>query len=75
MNWGMNNTVPEPNRSMEELGFMGLTKQGAHPDEAFPAGTSTNPQFRLGDEILDSSNTATKPMPDPAGGNYGLRRY
>lgn len=70
-NYSLNNTVPEPDRSMENLGF---DTMDPHPGAAFPKGTSTNETMAFDDQIVDSANTTKQPWPTPVGGNYGLRR-
>ena len=71
-NYKLNNTVPEPDRSMDNLGF---DTMGTHPNESFPAGTSHNQPFTFADEVVDSANTVKRQWPTPAGGDYGLRKY
>lgn len=70
--YSLNNTVPEPDRSMENLGFEG--RLDVHPSTKFPKGSTTNQQLVIQDEILDTSNTQKRPWPTPSGGDYGLRK-
>ena len=75
-NFSLNTGVKEQPRAMEELGFDGMTAHDLTRDEHFPKGTRVqNTDFTLKDEVITSANTVKSPMPTPAGGDYGLRRY
>lgn len=70
-NFSLNNTVPEPDRSMDELGYNNVPDCPATPR---PQGQGQGLPHPMTDEVTDHSNTVPMGWPTPAG-DFARRTY
>lgn len=69
MNFSLNNTVPEPDRSMDVIGFDNVPQA---PTTGVPQGQGIQTlPHPIGAEVTDHSNT--EPMPVPPNGVNGIQ--
>ena len=75
-NYSLNNSVPEPDRSLEDKGFNGPSV--TNPPTAYETGAFGPPPNQLTspltNEVNESSNTETKGL-GPAAGDFARRGY
>lgn len=66
-NYSLNNSVPEPDRSLNDVGYMGNFHVETHPSVEQEAGVPYNKPSTLQNDVIETSDTERLPFPQPCG--------
>lgn len=66
-NYSLNNAVPEPDRSLNDVGYQGNFHLETHPDVEREAGVPYNSASPLQNKVNESSDTQRLPFPQASG--------
>ena len=64
-NYSLNVDVPQEDRTLEDMGFNGMTYHENHPKNSKPVPYDL--PSPLEDHVVESANTIRAPFPDPSG--------